>query len=514
MGNFAEDVEGFDDSSTEAGVWQYAHARRVRVVVDGEDYFDLIQQAMLKARQRILLIGWDFDTRIHLSRGRRWWQRGWRRDYPSRLGSFILWLNRNRPYLEVRILKWSYGFIKFFGRGSMMLDILRWWRHRRIDFKFDTAHPVACSHHQKIVVIDDDFAVCGGIDMTTRRWDTRDHAENDKRRTRPDGRPYPPWHDVTMMMEGEVAGALDVLGRARWVRSGGKPLKPPMPDEGSAWPDGLEPHFENVEIGIARTRAEYDGDPKVDEIENLFVQQIGAAQYFIYIENQYLTSHTICEAIARRLAEPDPPEIVIIMPEFAEGWMEEGAMSPARAKLVQALREIDSSNSLHLYIPYSGETAIYVHAKLMIVDDRILRIGSANLNNRSMGLDSECDVFIDCERTGNAGATDAITRIRHSMLAEHLGIAEDEVPGLIDEHGSMSEMIKHCGTNQRRWLKPFHPPEPDEWLVDLALRETLDPEEPEDLFAIVPPGRGLFRNGSLLARARDRISRKRKKKHG
>ncbi|MGB3797836.1 MAG: phospholipase, partial [Alteraurantiacibacter sp.] len=57
-------VEDFDDTSVEPGVWRYAHARRVRVVIDGADYFDLIQQAMLKARQRILLIGWDFDTRI------------------------------------------------------------------------------------------------------------------------------------------------------------------------------------------------------------------------------------------------------------------------------------------------------------------------------------------------------------------------------------------------------------------------------------------------------------------
>ena len=66
----------------EPGVWRYAKASRASLVVDGEAYFDLIQQAMLKAEQRILLIGWDFDTRIHLSRGGRWWQKGWRRRVP------------------------------------------------------------------------------------------------------------------------------------------------------------------------------------------------------------------------------------------------------------------------------------------------------------------------------------------------------------------------------------------------------------------------------------------------
>src|SRR5688500_18067668 len=97
-----------------------------------------MQQAMLKARQRILLIGWDVDTRIHLTHGRRWWQKGWNRGLPSRLGSFIPWLTRNCPTLEIRILKWSVGALKFLGRGSMMLDLLRWAPHKRIDFKFDT----------------------------------------------------------------------------------------------------------------------------------------------------------------------------------------------------------------------------------------------------------------------------------------------------------------------------------------------------------------------------------------
>src|SRR5690606_36321429 len=119
------------------------------------DYFDLMQQAMLAARRRVLLIGWDFDTRIHLTRERRWWQKlTHRREYPARLGSFVLWLNARRPQLEVRILKWGIGFTKFLGRGSMLVDLARWFPHRRIDFKFDTAHPVACGHHQKIAVID------------------------------------------------------------------------------------------------------------------------------------------------------------------------------------------------------------------------------------------------------------------------------------------------------------------------------------------------------------------------
>src|SRR5690606_5761369 len=99
---------------------------------------------------------------------------------------------------------------------------------------------------------------------------------------------------------------------------------------------------------------------------------------------------------------------------------------PARALLVRAIRAVDHKRRFHLYMPYRGETPIYVHAKLMIVDDEIVRIGSANFNNRSMGLDSECDVFIDCARPGNRHCAAGIRALRHSLLAEHCGIAEDE----------------------------------------------------------------------------------------
>lgn len=495
-------ADAFDDSSAAPGVWRYARARRVRIVIDSADYFDLIQQAMLKARQRILLIGWDFDTRIHLSRGRRWYQKGFTREHPVRLGSFILWLNRHRPKLEIRILKWNYSVFSMLRRGSMLFDLLRWARHRRIDFKFDVAHPVGCCHHQKIVVIDDDLAVCGGIDMTGRRWDTREHKERDDRRRTPGGEPYGPWHDVTVMLEGEVAGALEELGRERWRRAGGKPLSVPEPDRGSAWPDGLAPHFEDVEVGIARTRAAHGNHREVTEIEALFVEQIAAARQFVYIENQYLTSRAIGEAIARRLVEADPPEIVIVHPESGDGWMEAAAMDPQRDELVHALRSLDEHERFHLYVPWSGTTPIYVHAKLTIIDDRTLRVGSANLNNRSMRLDSECDVFIDAGRPGNSHATPTIRAIRHSLLAEHCGLEEEDVRTFLERDASMAALIARAADTAGRHLRPYHPPDESDpgsdLATDLARRQVFDPAESDEVFAIPDREDGLFRPGSLL----------------
>lgn len=500
----------FDDESEEPGVWRYARVDRASVIVDAADYFALMQQAMLKARRRIMLVGWDFDTRIHLALGRRWFSRVLRRQYPRRLGSFLMWLARHRKGLEIRVLKWSFGVLKFMLRGYMLVDIARMATHRGITFKFDTHHPVGCSHHQKIAVLDDKLAICGGIDMTQDRWDTRDHVEHDRRRRRPHGRRYGPWHDATMMFEGEAARVLGIYSRERWARAGGENLDQVEIPEDSLWPDDLPVQFENVEIGIARTRAKYDGLPQVDEIEQSLLDQIARAKRFIYSENQYFTSRKIADAIGRRLKEDDPPEIVMVQPITAEGWLEQQAMDHARAGLLHCLAELDHKQRFKVYVPHTGETPIYVHAKLTIVDDRILRIGSANFNNRSMGLDSECDVFIDCDRPGNDPACDGIEALRRSLLAEHCGLEEDEVARLLQCDDSMHRLIAEHGQGEERSLRPYDVPELNEIEETLADSTLLDPERPDDMFEPFAKG-GLFRKGSMLGRtwrgAKKRIGR-------
>ncbi len=491
----------------ERGVWRYAKVTRATLIIDAANYFAVMQAAMLNAKFRILLIGWDFDTRIHLATGRSWWQRGWSKKYPARLGSFIAWLSRNRPALEIRILKWSFGAFKFALRGSMWWDLVRWFPHRRIDFKFDSAHPVGCSHHQKLAVLDSTLAVCGGIDMTTGRWDTRDHEEDNPDRKNPDGDTYEPWHDASMMMEGPIATALSELGQDRWIRAGGEALVDIEPRKDSLWPEGLEIQFENVEFGIARTRAAYRDWDKVDEIEDLFCVHIERAQKFIYAESQYFASRVIAEAMLARLQEENPPEIVIVHPRHADGWLEQQAMDHARAQLVDCLRTADEQQKFSIWTPYSGETSIYVHAKIMIVDDEILRIGSANMNNRSLGLDSECDVFLDTAREANAHVGDQITTIRHSLLAEHCGVEEAEVTALLDKHGSMRAMIEaECQTGGRH-LRAYEVPDLSELEEKLATSQLLDPESPDELFEPFANG-GMFRKQTRLSRIKHRIARR------
>ncbi len=201
--------------------------------------------------------------------------------------------------------------------------------------------------------------------------------------------------------------------------------------------------FERVDIGISRTRAAYRGRKEIHEIETLYLDMIAAAKRFIYFENQYFTSAKIAAAIAKRLAEPNPPEFVLVMPRKADGWLEQQAMDAARLKLIEAIGRKDKSNRFRVYVPVTkdGED-IYVHAKIAIVDDRLLRVGSSNLNNRSQRLDSECDVTLDCALAANRQAGDAITALRHRLLAEHLGCTADAFRKAELRHGSMGGALE------------------------------------------------------------------------
>lgn len=493
-----EDEQG----SASPSVWRYAKATRAHVVIDAAAYFELIQEAMLQAQQRIFLISWDFDSRIRLGPGRRWWNLPRRESFPARLGAFMVWLAKRRSRLQIKLLEWNFGALKFLLRGTMIVDVVRFFLNRSIDLKLDSAHPIGCSHHQKIAVIDDRFAVCGGIDVTSDRWDTRAHLHEDFRRRRPNGRLYGPWHDITMMLEGEVAAALGDLGRERWEIAGGGQMAACEPQAESPWPAGLAAEFTDVEVGIARTRAAYNGCPEVREIEELFVEQIGRARRFIYAESQYFASRRIAEAIAERMTEPDPPEIVLINPLTAHGWLEQTAMDTARVRLLHAVAERDHKRRFRVYVPLtSGGAQIYVHAKLLIVDDEIVRVGSANMNNRSMGLDSECDVFIDAARPGNGHIGPTIKALRYSLLAEHCGITVEQLATAIERHGSMTAAIESLPREGKR-LEPFalRPlTEAEKTIADSAL---LDPERPEEMFEPVGEKRGLFRRGGFLRRPR------------
>ena len=493
-------MEADDSTDTTAEYWRRETATRAGLIVDASAYFEVGRKAMLKARKRIMLVGWDFDARIELSDERLPGE-------PRTLGEFVLWLVKRNPDLEVFLLRWNMGAVRTLFRGTTIFTLMRWMAHRRIHTRLDSASTLGASHHHKIVVIDDCVAFCGGIDMTSNRWDTPQHRDGDPRRVGPGGSPYAPWHDATSILEGPVAAALGELSRQRWRAAGGKAVAP-VSGAGDCWPDGLDAQFRDISVAICRSRPEGggggDGDGPVREIEATYLALIARARRYIYAESQYFASRRIAEAIAHRLEEPDGPEIVLVNPFTSKGWLEPVAMDTARARLYGALHRLDGHGRLRLYHPFTEQgEPIYVHAKMTIVDDEVLHVGSSNMNNRSLRLDTECDVTIDAAHPGNEGAAPTIRALRDSLLAEHLGVEPGAVAAAIDGKGSLISAIEGLRSAGRS-LRAYEIPDLEEvekWLAD---NQVLDPEGPEEIFEATTKG-GLLRG--LRRRLRERAGR-------
>lgn len=456
--------------------WAVERAERMAVIVDAADYFRIAKAAILKARHQVLLIGWDFDARIELE------PQGQTLEGPDRIGHFLNWVVRQRPDLRVHILKWDLGTLRSLARGETPFFLLSWMLGRRIRLKLDGAHPAAAAHHMKLMVIDDALAFCGGIDMTTGRWDTRAHDEGCRARHSPGGRPLGPWHDATTCVDGPLAKRLGELGRERWHRATGERLPPPQAGN-DPWPEGLEPEFRGVRAGIARTVGAYGEMRQVAEIEALTFRAIAAARRSLYIESQYFASRKIAEAIAARLREPDGPEVVVINPDTADGWLEAKAMDSARIRLMHLVRQADLHNRFRILYPVNeAGHPIYVHAKVMVVDDHFLKIGSANLNNRSLGYDTECDLALEAAMADDpAQCRAAITARRNDLLAEHLGTrAEIVAAALEDCGGSLIGAITLLNHGPKR-LVPL--PTRPLTTAEEAIAETdmVDPERPTSL---------------------------------
>lgn len=455
-------------------VWRIGRASEASVIVDAADYFRIIGRAMRKANHRIFIVGWDFDTRISLDPEDD-------HEYGKSLGHFFIELARAKPEREIDVLKWNFGALKQFLSLRATYWLIRWWLADPIDMHFDSSHPPGCSHHQKIVVIDEHLAACGGIDISSRRWDTPDHEPDDERRQTPNGRSYAPWHDTTMLMRGPVASDLAELGRERWKIATAKSLDPVEKGE-VQWPDGCTVQFNDVDVAIARTRADYQDVDEVRENEQLAIDMVCAAEKFVYIENQYFTSPRIAAAIAARLNAPDPPEFVLVMPRKGDGWLESVAMDGTRQKLMQAIQRLREGGKFRIYVPVNrANEDIYVHSKVAIVDDRFLRVGSSNLNNRSMGLDSECDVIIDSGLPANAGSQDAIRAVRQRLLAEHLGVDPLVMEKAEQAEGGLIAAIERlCG--EGKTLTPLEADPLSEIDQFVAEHELLDPESTEEMF--------------------------------
>lgn len=184
--------------------WHIARADRYAPIVDGADYLRHVKAAMLRARHRIILVGWDVDSRTSFE------AHDPTLPGPNHLMTFLHALLWQRPELQVYLLKSNLRLLRAFDPywfGPIPTSWLNRLTSSRLHFAVDGAHPLGAVHHQKIIVVDDAVAFCGGIDLTLGRWDTRDH-EPDAPGRRASGEPYGPRHEVAAVVDGPAARVL------------------------------------------------------------------------------------------------------------------------------------------------------------------------------------------------------------------------------------------------------------------------------------------------------------------
>ena len=469
--------------------WRVENASQAAFIVDADDYFKAFVAAARKAQRSILITGWDFHSRTRLL-----CSAAGGGDCDLELGDFLNQLARERRDLQIHILIWDYPMIFGMDREWAPIYGLGWRPHRRVHFRYDNTHPTGGSHHQKIVVVDDAVAFNGGIDLTCRRWDTCAHAAHDEHRVT-NGTPYPPFHDLMMAVEGDAARALGDLVRERWRIATGDTLRPPAAARRMAWtrrrrspmaaalrwPDDLQASVRDVPVAISLTSPPVHGHSGKREVEALYIDMIAAARHSIYLENQYFTAEKIGDALEARLQEADGPEIVVVLRKLSHGWLEEMTMEALRTRLIERLQAADTHGRLRVVYPYidglDEGTCIDIHSKLIIVDDEIARIGSANIANRSMGLDTECDLTMAAD--GRDDVRTAIRRLRAVLLGEHLGHAPEAVQAVIDRTHSLHAALDELHQEQRTLRALEGGAQTPEGLLNVL--SVADPERPVSL---------------------------------
>jgi phosphatidylserine/phosphatidylglycerophosphate/cardiolipin synthase-like enzyme len=451
--------------------WRVDRADRFLCIQDAADYFRLVRRALLEARDTVFVLGWDILASVDLD------PQAAGGAAPTRLDELLAFIARRRPRLRCYLLIWDYGAIYTLERDPFSRWRLGWRMPRHVRFAYDDRHAVGGCHHQKIVVVDDQLAFCGGIDLTGHRWDTSAHRVVEAARVTPMGDAYEPYHEVQAMVSGPVARTLGLLARDRWRALGESPLPLPGWRGRDLWPSDVDADLEDVHVAIARTMPGTDVEPPIRECEALFEDSIARARRSIYIESQYFTNERIADALAARLRERNGPEVIVVAPRECQGWLERNTMGAFRDGVCRQLIAADTHRRLRLVYPAASRAQrvpTFVHSKVMIVDDALLRIGSANISRRSMAVDSECDLALDAGGDARVGA--GIRTIRARLLAEHLGRADDDVARDIARAGSLRAVIDANASADRTLVRIELPA--SETPLPEAIRAAADPDEP------------------------------------
>ncbi len=366
------------------------------VLVDGADAFAAMTEAIEHAREYVYVSGWHLAPGFELTRGLP----------PTVIGELLATAAER---LAVRVLVWAGAPLPAFHptRAQVAGAVAELTRRTRIRCLPDPReHPFHC-HHEKTLVVDGRVAFVGGIDITDLagdRWDTPAHPA--RRRLG--------WHDVGTRLRGPAVADVRDHFEMRWHELSGEQL-------GGA---GEVAAAGSSSVQVVRTVAEdmYAAVPRGDfRILESYVRAIRSARSYIYLENQFLWSPEVVGLLADKLRDPPSDEfrLVLLLPARANNGQDDTAGQ------LGVLAAADAGNRLLAATirsrTGSRDDRLYVHAKVAIVDDRWLTVGSANLNAHSLFNDTEMNVVTQ----DFALARD--TRLR--LWAEHLETDVDSIAG-------------------------------------------------------------------------------------
>jgi phospholipase D1/2 len=481
---------------------------RARVLVDAESYYSAFCRAALGARRYIYITGWQFDTMARLLRP----SPGEKPAHPIELLPFLNYLCEATPALEIYITAWDYSVVYALEREWLQKLRFDFQSHARVHFEFlNHPEPGGC-HHQKLVIVDGRVAFLGGLDLCDARWDTRQHRKGDPARFDVRDKPYKPFHDIQVLLDGPVVATLEQLFLEGWRLATGSELSGVHNSQSAEPAPALEsdPAFEQLvaeldlplrarQVGVSRTDWTVEGTI-VSEIQQLFERAILAAERFIYIETQYFTSKALAEVLYYRIADTTRPklQIVLVMPDGADSPKEDFVLGNRQRRVRRFLADAALHFGHDFQLLMSSEStaeepcpATFIHSKLMIVDDEFLTIGSANFTNRSMRIDREINVAWQTALEEPAVAEQLkrdIRALRVSLLAEHSGAIDAEL--FADMAGLVARMDRVAGSKLRSQPLPaaeaddplliaiFDPSGPIEWAsIDQSLEDALEFDE-------------------------------------
>ncbi|MGE0403757.1 MAG: phospholipase D-like domain-containing protein [Kofleriaceae bacterium] len=466
------------------------------VLVDGRDFYKQLFEACCAAERSIFMLGWQFDSKVALLRG----DDAKDCEHPTELVEFLRDLCEQKPNLEIYMLAWDASAVFAFEREPLQKLRFRARGHKRLKYRMDNAHPPGASHHQKLIVVDRSVAFLGGMDVCNSRWDDRDHAA-----TAPDRcsghRSYAPYHDVQAYVTGDAVDVLREWFCTRWLLATEQDIcieDAPRRD----LPITPSIDVDAPVVALARTlpRMEEPVSPPVSELYDLHARAIMEAERVIYVENQYFSCDEIADWFVRRMERGGPPlDIVVVLPEKSAGFKERISIGVYQQRILEKLGRVAARTGHRFGVYYTaargpdGDVPVFIHAKVLCVDDRFLLVSSANLSNRSMGFDSELGLAWE-----TIEPTASIASARIDLLAEHCGLDGDEArPLLADSHGLVDRLdtLARAKTHRLR-LHRRNVDEKAGWLLSKILpRDTpLDPDNPRVIEEILPePGAWLDR---------------------